>query len=72
MNRKISAGVKMTGVKVKKAKNNRPKKFFGMGFLAGIGVGVAAVIVGLIAIFIFAIIGALMGALTGWIIQVTP
>lgn len=49
-----------------------PKKMFGMGFLAGAGFGIAAVILGLIAIFIFAIIGALMGAVTGWIIQITP
>jgi len=57
---------------MKEPKIKVPKKMFGMGFLAGVGVGIAAVIVGLIAIFIFAIIGALMGAITGWIIQITP
>jgi len=72
MNRKIPSGVRMAGVKMKEPKIKGPKKFFGMGFLAGVGVGVAAVVVGLIAIFIFAIIGALMGAITGWIIQITP
>jgi len=47
-------------------------KWFGMGFLAGVGTGILAVIFGLLAIFLFAIIGALMGAVTGWIVQMTP
>ena len=47
-----------------------PKK--GIGIFAGIGTGIAVVLLGLIALFLFAIFGALMGAITGWILGFTP
>ncbi len=39
---------------------------------AGVGAGIAVVLVGLVAIFLFAIIGALMGAVGGFLVQITP
>ena len=44
----------------------------GIGIFAGIGTGIAVVLLGLIALFLFAIFGALMGAVTGWILNYTP